>query len=262
MRLYPLVLLGLLLAAVPAAAQTPPSPKPGAQAADPLDVYLQRWEAAMLKVQTLHAVLKRTEKDPTFNASQTYVGFAQYMKAGAGANTLNLALLEMKLQGKTEIAEKFICTGTYLYQYSPAAKEIRAYELPRPKPGQVADDNFLSFLFGMKAEEAKRRYELKLVKEKENDKFWIYVDVHPRFPGDKADFEWARIVLSRTTYLPRQLWFKQKTGPEVLWDVDPIRSGVQLNRATFDAPKPEPGWKLVMVPKNGAVPPKVIRSMP
>ena len=45
----------------------------------------------------------------------------------------------------TQLAEKVVCTGTYLYSFLPAQKEIKVYDIT-PKPGQVAEDNVLSFL--------------------------------------------------------------------------------------------------------------------
>src|SRR5262249_32257012 len=153
-----------------------------------------------------------TDKDKVFQTASKYAGYAQYMKAGNGPTAQNLALMEMKVAGKTDVAEKFICTGTFLYQFLPAQKEIRRYELPRPKPGQVADDNFLTFLFGMKADEARKRYDLTLTKE---DKWYIYIEVKPRFAADRADFARARLVLNRDSYLPRQLWFEHGNGNEV-----------------------------------------------
>jgi hypothetical protein len=179
------------------------------------------------------------------------------MKVGKGATALNLGLLDLKKEGKPESAEKVICTGTFLYQFVPAQKEIRAYEIPKPKPGQVADDNFMGFLFGMKAEEAKRRYVLKLHKE---DKYYIYLDITPRFAVDKADFQRARLVLDNKTFLPRQLWFEHANGNEVTWDIPKIQAGISLDRRTFDAPKPPAGWKLVTVPKTPEpAKPRVVR---
>lgn len=210
----------------------------------------------MLRVQTLAAVLNLTEKDKTFDTVQKFSGFAQYMKAGNGPTALNLAALELRPEGKADISHKFVCTGTFLYQYLPAQKEIRAYELPKPRPGQVAEDNFLGFLFGMKAEEARRRYDLRLAKE---DQWYVYVDIVPRFPRDKADFQRARIVLNRDTFLPRQLWFEQTNGSEVLWDIARLQNGANVNRKDFDAPTPPQGWKLTQVPQNADVPPRVVR---
>jgi TIGR03009 family protein len=251
MRLYGLVLTGLLLAAGRVPAQ---GGKPAAPAADALDKHLTRWEQKMRAVTTLSAQINRVDKDKVFASTQKLSGVAQYMKAGSGKDAANLAMLELKLDGKADIAEKFVCTGAFLYQFAPAQKEIRAYELPKPKPGQVAEDNFLSFVFGMKAEEAKRRYVLKLAKE---DTWYIYVEIAPRFPADRAEFQRARLVLNKDTFLPRQIWFEHANGNEVTWDIPRIQTGVSLDRRTFDAPKAPPGWKLVQVPRTP--PPRVVR---
>src|SRR5262249_36785955 len=162
----------------------------------------------------------------TFQRTETYVGEAKYMKlpVGATGQVDNLASLSMQNKDNPNIFERFVCTGTHLYQFLPQQKEIRVYQLPPPRPGQVADDNFLSFLFGMKAEEAKRRYDLRVVKE---DQWYIYVEVQPRSPADKADFQKARLVLNKDNFLPRQLWFEQPNGDEVTWDLPRVQSGVQ-----------------------------------
>jgi TIGR03009 family protein len=143
----------------------------------------------------------------------------------------------------------------------PAQKEIHAYEMPKPKPGQVADDGFLGLLSGMRAEEAKRRFVLTLFKE---DTHYIYVDITPRFPADKSDFSRARLVLNKDSFLPRQLWFEQPNSTEVIWDIPRLQANVAVERRTFDAPKVPPDWKLVPVPKGTSSaaadpPPRVIR---
>lgn len=236
---------------------TPPAAPPAATPPNPaLDRHLVRWEQEMQKVQTLAALLNLSEKDKTFDTVQKFSGYAQYMKTGTGATGTNLAMLELRPEGKNDISHKFVCTGTFLYQFLPAQKEVRAYELPKPKPGQVAEDNFLSFLFGMKAEEAKRRYDLRLAKE---DQWYIYVDILPRFPRDRADFQRARIVLNRDSFLPRQLWFEQPNGSEVTWDLPRLQVNAKVNRTDFDAPRLPQGWKMTQVPQNADLPPRVVR---
>jgi TIGR03009 family protein len=154
--------------------------------------------------------------------------------------------MEMKVDGKNDLAEKVIYTGTHLYQFVPAQKEIRRYELPPRKPGQVADDNFLTFLFGMKVDEARKRYELTLIKE---DRWYVYIDVTPRLPADQATFTRARVVLNRDSYLPRQLWFEHGIANEVTWDIPRVQTGVAVDRRVFEAPTPPRGWKLVTTPR-------------
>ena len=255
MRYFGLTVAGALLAGTPASAQQAPAAGGPPPAASRLDVLLAQWERAMTGIQSIEAQCTRTSIDKTFNVVEVYEGVARYMKP-------NLAMLHMVKKGKPEIFEKYVCTGTFLYEYAPAEKVIRVHELPPPKPGQVADDNFLSFLFGMKAEEAKRRYDLKLVKGPPEDQWYYYVEILPRFPADKADFSKARLVLNAQTFLPRELWFEQPNKNEVKWDIPRITPGAVVNRTDFTSPAPPPGWKLERVPKNNAPPPRAIRSAP
>src|SRR5262249_15433744 len=207
-------------------------------------------------IQTISAKCVRTSLDKTavMNQQEMFEGTAKYMKP-------NLAMLEMRLHGRPDVFEKFICTGTYLYEYAPTNRQIRVHELPPPKPGQVADENFLSFLLGRKAKEAHRRYALKLA---DQDQWYYYVDILPRFPQDKADFQKARLVLNKQNFLPRQLWFMQPNGNEIRWDIPKTESGVAINRQEFLSPQAPQGWQMVRVPRptdpsrlDG--PPRVIR---
>src|SRR5579871_4629677 len=127
MRTYLMVLAALFAVGLAAPAQQPqPQPPPMAAADKKLDEYLGRWEQEMQKIQSLEATLERTEKDKTFQTERKFVGTARYMKDGSGPTARNLAMLEMKEAGKSEMYEKFICTGTFLYQFRPQEKEIRA----------------------------------------------------------------------------------------------------------------------------------------
>src|SRR5262249_9758558 len=130
-----------------------------------------------------------------------------------------------------------------IYQFVPAEKVIRVYPAPKVGPhGGIAEDSSIAFLFGMKATEAKERYSLSLFKE---DKLYVYVDVVPKGDVDKADFQKARIVLYRDTFLPRQLWFEHPNAGEVIWDIPTVQGGVPLQKSTFAAPQTPAGWKMI-----------------
>jgi TIGR03009 family protein len=212
----------------------------------------------MTAVESLVAPnMSRTEVNMTFQQTDVFQGTAKYLKP-------NLAMLELQKKGNPEQFEKFICTGDFLYQYVPSQKEIRALPMPKPKEGQVAENNFLTFLFGMKAEEAKRRYELKLNKE---DQHYVYIDVAPKFDADKADFTRARLVLNKSNFMPRQLWFEQPNKDTVTWDIPSVETKVALKKEEFVSPTPPQGWKFKQVPAGdlqgtgtGSAAPTVIRS--
>jgi TIGR03009 family protein len=260
MRLYSwLAVAGLSIVASAAFAQQAAQTPAGTPALDPaqarLNLLLQRWEGQMGNVQTISAQCTRTTVDKTFQTTEVFEGSAKYMKP-------NLAMLDLQLRGKAQVFEKYVCTGTFLYQYYLPNKEIRVYEMPAPKPGQVAEDNLMSFLFGMKAEEARRRYSLQLANE---DRWYVYINIVPRFPADKADFSRARLVLNNQTFLPRELWFMQPNGNEVKWDIPRIENGAVLNRADFTSPAVPQGWTMKRMPKQadgGArnnIPPRIVR---
>jgi TIGR03009 family protein len=247
-----LVLVPPLLAQQPPqAAQNPPAAQPNDAAQ--LDTLLQRWEQEMKRIETLSAELNRTTVDKVYQGTEVFSGTAKYMKP-------NLAILEMKKKDKPEVYEKFMCSGTFLYEWVPGSKIVRAHELPPPKEGQVGDDNFLSFLFGMKAEEAKKRYDLKLLKE---DQFYYYVQVFPRLAADKADFQEARLALNKSNFLPREVRFTQPNGNEIIWDIPKIQTGIKLIRDDFAPPQNLPqGWNLQRIPRADAgqgQPPRVVR---
>ena len=258
MRQRGLALTVLLLTAATVAAQTAATPPaPPAQSAATLDGYLDRWQKTMEQVQALSAQIKRTEKDQTTDVEKHFTGFTKYLRVGAAGTTQNLALLQMTPDNKKEFSERFVCSGALLYEFRQSEKVVMAHELPKPRAGQVSDDNFLSFLFGMKKEEAQKRYDLKLTK---TDQYYLYVDIQPRFAADKVDFKRARIVLNKETLLPRQLWFESPNQTETTWDVVQINANDKtINRQEFDAPTPPPGWKMVAAPKDAESPPRVAR---
>jgi len=257
MRYFALAQAGLLLALTVVVAQQPPAATPPLDPSrNRLDALLLKWQDTMQKIDTLAAKCERSTLDKAFNNVDIFVGSARYMRP-------DMADLHMAKKNKPEVYERFLCTGTFLYEFAPATKEVRVHQLPPRKAGQIADDNFLSFLFGMKAEEAKRRYDLQLEKE---DQYWIYLRIFPRYQADKADFKEAQLVLAAPTFLPRRLWFQQPNGNEVTWEITEIDPKARLNRNDFVMQNLQQGWKLVQAPQvnpgpaqgNGP-PPRVVR---
>ncbi len=230
-----------LTGAVTMAQQAPP-----AQSVNPgqLDVVLEGWERSLTSLRTLYAECQRTTQDKVFQTREIFKGRAQYLKApgpGQGSRA-SLELHKLTAQGLSEtIYERYICTGTYLYEFAPANKVVRIHDLPQPKSGQVSDDNFLSFLFGMKAVEAKQRYQLD-IPASPADQYYYYLQIHPKMPQDKADFSVARLVVRRDNFLPAQVWFLQPNGNEVTWEFQ-ARRDVTIPATAFEQPKLPPGWK-------------------
>jgi TIGR03009 family protein len=239
-------------------AQDPPpvAPTPERQAApalDParnaLDAYLMKWEEAMKKVTTLAVACSRTEVDKVYQTRKVYSGTIHFKKPA-------YFFWHMAVKDKPADYERFVCTGTFIYRYVPRKKEVEVFPAPKTTAeGRLAEDNSLAFLFGMKAIEAKARYDLKLHNVDAN---YIYVDVSPKNPVDKADFTKARVILNKDSYLPRQIWFEHPNSGEVLWDIPNMQSGVPIDARVFAVPDIPRDWKMVKAEAGGQ--PRVIRQ--
>jgi len=244
MRYHWLALTCVLLGSVPAWGQQAPS-APAAPALDPaksqLDQILVNWEKAMTGVDKLVAQIVRTDTDKVYQSTTIFDGKAKFMRP-------NRASLRLEKRGKPDVYEQLVYTGTYLYQYVPQQKEIRVHQLPAPKSGQVSDETFLSFLLpGMKAIAAKERYHLTLLPPPPNDTWYYYILIQPKVNADKSEFTRARLVINRSTYMPRELWFEEPNGNESKWDFPRVEINAPLPATEFSTPTPPAGWRLVTV---------------
>jgi TIGR03009 family protein len=221
------------------------------------DAVLKNWETVMSKVETLEAVCERTTEDKVYKTKEIYRGSAKYMKGnGPGLNAR--ASLFLQNVEKPQVFEQFVLSGAFFYEAAPASKEIRVHELPQPKPGENADLNLVGLLFGMKAEEATKRYQIELAAA---DNHYFYLQVTPKLDKDKADFAVARLALVRTTYLPRLLEFQQPNKNVVRWDLPTIQTPANnLRAADFQAPQLPAGWKMNRIPAGSTPGPTKVRS--
>ncbi len=212
--------------------------RPGATLGQPvldpnshLDSYLMRWESEMKGVTSIVVEdCVRTDKDKT--GIKTWKGEARYLKP-------NYAALRLIQQQDPNIYELMVSTGTHLYEFRPQYKKLVIHELPPAKFGAF-DNNLLSFLFGMSAMDAKRRYELSLTRDLGPDNpYYIYIGIKPRYVEDRKEFVDAQMVLYSSTMLPRRLWFRQPNDTEVTWDLPNMDTKRQLHVSDF-APPPAP----------------------
>lgn len=210
-----------------------------------LDQVLAGWEKAMTGLQSLSVECERTTKDKVFSTNDKYKGTAKFLKS-AQANQGSRASLELfkDVNGKLNMDryEKYICTGTFVYEFDPGNKVIRVHNLPPPKQGQVGDDNLLTFLFGMKAADAKLRYQLGYVPAE--DKWYHYLKIQPKQAQDKADFQEVRLAILQSNFLPAQVWFLRPNGNEETWNFRNVQPNAAVKAAEFEAPALPKDWKV------------------
>jgi len=236
-----------------------PSAEPQAPApSDPrLDALLARWERETARCQTLAVDLVCTRKNPVFNRTERLVGEGKFLRLATGDYA---ARLELRSPEDPNRYEKYICTGGYIYVFRPEEKTILVYTVPRQQAGQLPDDGALPFLFGLKADVAKRRYRLRITKETEH---YTYVEVLPVYPRDKADFTFARLAILNKEYpglpkdLPKEIYWIEPTQVEVKWDIVRVQRDVPgtVQRTDFVKPELPPGWQWKSETTSSAAPP-------
>ena len=230
---------------VPAA--MPASP-PNAPAANRLDEVLAQWEQQMKGVESLVATIRRTDQDDVAKTKDEWRGQLKFQKP-------NRADLYYQKVTNPQVYERYLCTGGNLFRFLPTRKLIEVYALPQRAAGQpVMDNTFVGFLAGMSATEAKRRFEMTLMKE---DQWYVYLEIKPRFPDDKAEFSNARIALYKSNLMPREMQFVPPTGNLVKWDIDNVQANVPLAATDFATPqlKQYPGWQFQNMPAPGTATP-------
>ena len=245
MRLLSLSLLLCLVVVLAAPGQGVPQPPP----ASDLDSVLRSWEKGMTDLRTFVSEVNRRTLDKSIGTHDEFQGYAMFKKA-EGVGGASRARLELAKVSNTKVFEKFICTGVYLYEYAPASNKVRVHNMPQQQNGQQ-QQSFLSFLFGMGANDAKMRYDMVLGSESAKDPTYHYIHVKPKLPHDKTDFTQARLTLYRSNNLPAQIWYHQPNGNEITWNFTKLQLDVQIPNDYFEPTVPK-GWTMERVQPKGS----------
>jgi TIGR03009 family protein len=255
-------------ASSPPAQNTPARGAPAGQPAlnvpapDPkLDSLLQQWSQKMTSIQGFEAKVERQDKDALVKNVDTYEGFVRFLRPNRADLYLVKKTNPPQDPRNPQIFERFLCTGNFLYEFQPQGKIIRAHELPQRAAGQpMLDDSFLSFLFGMNPEEAKRRFDMQIVisaNPTENE-WYIFLQITPRLAADKTDFTMARLILYQANkpnaFLPAQMELIQPNNNVITWKILSINPAASIPATAFQKPGLPQGWQFVNVPLNPTPP--------
>jgi len=247
--LYFVALAGLSSWTCDLAAQPPANPTPPANDANVLQL-LQLWERSTANLKSLAANFQcKVVRVNLNNITEESDGYARFMrlpdnKAGA--------ILHLVNKSNPEKFQRYVCTGSHIYSYRPGEKAIYHYQLPPRQAEQPLDEGPTAFLFGMKANDANRRFRLKIEKQ---DEWYTYLGIEPIFPADKAHFLYAQLLImnkplqtqteSVPAGMPRRIYWVEPDKSEVTWTITKLArdeaSGV--DRSEFAMPKLPQGWQ-------------------
>jgi TIGR03009 family protein len=179
----------------PAKAAARPAPPP-----DPrrMEAILKQWETESASNHALTVQFTRVDTSLVWNDRVEYRGSAMLARP-------NKAYLQFdRLEGGKALTkdEVIVCDGAKVYQFAFKPKEIFVFPLDPQARQRALQEGPLPFLFNMKADDAKRRYDMELMQE--NDTKYL-IAVRPKLEIDLEAFSVAYIFLDKKTFMPTRL---------------------------------------------------------
>jgi TIGR03009 family protein len=169
-----------------------------------LENVLKLWEERSSKIEKLQGEFYKISYNGVFLTEKHSVGKFYYESPDKGFYNVEGKKTGLKGQEgwKAEPGpdERWLCDGKIIYAIKDSDKSYEKHEIPPQQRGKNIMDGPLPFLFGMKAEEAKKRYTLRLVKQ---EKGTIWIEAIPRRPQDAANWKKATVIIDAKTFLPK-----------------------------------------------------------
>lgn len=216
----------------PAAQLRPPSGQPGnagpgnerpqAQRPAPRDLVIEKlpadleqlldeWEQKTTRIKTLHGHHHRWSYESTFCVEKRSFGEFYYEAPDRGRIDMKgIEPSSREVSKKVDAqgvpykivkpsSERYVCTGEEVVKIDDDIKEFDVFPLPKELRGVGIVNSPLPFLFGMKAEDTKRRFQLTLLSNTPNE---ARLKAVPRLEMDYANYQEALIILDKQNFLP------------------------------------------------------------
>ncbi len=125
-------------------------------------------------------------------------------------------------------SESWICNGEEIFSFNDDQMTYSRDELPTEMRGKNIVHSPLPFLFGMKAEEAKRRYSMTLLAATKNSPpNTVRLKAIPRMDSDRQNYHEAWIILDTKRYIPTHVRLFDPNGLETNYEFN----SVEINNA-------------------------------
>lgn len=204
--------------------QRPPTADLQVKALPPeLEAHLRAWETQSAKVKTLHGTHNRFRYNSVFETEDQAEGHFYFEAPDKGRIDITAVPIEDGQVSKRKNAqgapysltkareEKWICTGKEVLMVDDKGKTYERFPIPPEMQGKNIIDSPLPFLFGMRADELKKRFDLTL-KGQNPAKKTIYLEAIPKQAKDANNFRKADIILNTQVYLPEAVRFVDPAG--------------------------------------------------
>lgn len=183
-----------------------------------LDALLKQWEVASERIVRLEGEHQRRVYDMVFKVEKLSSGKFYHEVPDKGRIDIETVAVAKGAKSTREdkrtkqpfdligdAREKWICDGKRIVEIDEQNKEANVISIPPRGQGENIMNGPLPFLFGMKAEKAKARYQLSLMSDKVNPETrrrQIRIRAFPRWQSDGQNWDQADIILDHPTFLP------------------------------------------------------------
>jgi TIGR03009 family protein len=250
------------------------------QAAMDMARLLVNWQGQSAKLKTLEVDIERIDKNLAWGDEEHFLGHAAFRSPREAYLFFSKVTLQQqpdpkdkkkkvlvpvkkddKIQSKP--FEKMVCTGEELWQYRYEVKQIFVFPLNEEESKLVLEEGPLRFLFNLKAEEVRRRYEMVLYRA---DQTGYGVKITPRLQEDKDNFSQAWVHLDKDFLLPTHIHLLARDGKSTQdFHLSNIRANQPMDARLFALSLPGKLWKVQHNPGGTTPAPpagRVIRRTP
>jgi len=158
-----------------------------------VDRILDDWQAVSSRVKTLKADFALYDYNSVFNPPapgepekpiRTTLGTVRYAAPDKG-------------HYETQDGEKWVCTGTAIFEFNKQLQKVREYRLPPQLQGQAISDGPMPFVFGVEKKKMNDRYWLRVITPAgRHGEVWL--EAHPKLAKDAASFKRIEVILKFT----------------------------------------------------------------
>jgi TIGR03009 family protein len=231
-----------------------------------LEKILRDWEAKSSQIKSLHGEHLRTVYNKVFEEERRASGkfFLKTPDMGRidivgtkpkkGEKSARIGESGHPYRLQADQAEKWICTGKEVVNVNDDDKSFEVIPLPEEMQGENIINSPLPFLFGMKADDAKRRFRIKLERETKDGAILV---VFPRLDTDLRNYNEAWIILEKVNYLPTAVKMFDPSGNlETVYKFESVKIneragwGIFQEKDPFHPPLKSQGYKLALHPSE------------
>ncbi|MFM7590485.1 MAG: outer-membrane lipoprotein carrier protein LolA [Isosphaeraceae bacterium] len=226
------------------------SPEELARLAQRMELLLKTWEERSTLVKELDAEFVRRDHSPAWQEMSDYKGRALLKSP-------DLAYLDFEKLNTAEKKylhhERIIATGKDVYHYQTASRQVFIYPLSAEERAKALEEGPLPFLFNMKADKAKKRYNMSILSENEQGA-WIQIIPLEKF--DQESFSKVYVLLNKQQFLPDRLILWAPNGKDTQsYTFKTIKVNGGIDTANFIGTVPAKGWDVVRNPAGASQPP-------